>query len=136
MRKEAHLDRMLSIIDGNNTSPSGATLLRLPPQPSTDMPLATVSVARPKVPSAIISTPVRKVAADPCCCVDNPLPPRFAVVVACSRELRPVSDCRRNSSKMSRFRHVCKGPSSRVGHFLRQSSISTLRTRGKGTSNA
>lgn len=113
----AHFERMFSIIDGNRTNPGGEPrpICSLTPSGST------------LVPSSNMSTPVRNVAVDLCGCVPPARwQPFLALGGSSSPVLHPVSDRLRKASTMSRFRQVCNGPSSNVGHFLRDSSMSTF----------
>lgn len=98
-------------MDGNRTNPG-------------DVSCAVGSSSPP-----IVSIPVIKVAADP--------GSRFPLASwrSPALSLRLVSERLRNASTMSRFRQFCNGPSSKVGHFLRDSSISTCRYPGQNATN-
>lgn len=122
---EAHFERIFSIIDGNRTSPGVGSRSVCSSPSFAGAPLATTPVEWPVVPSSIDSTPVRNV--DPCNSVcSTPWQPFLPFEGNSFPVLHPVSERLRNASTMSRFRQVCNGPRSKVGHFLLDNSMSTF----------
>lgn len=122
LRNKAYFDRILSIIDGNKTKPGAEPR---PPDPPGVTLLVTVPVPRPIVPFSFMSTPVRNIPSSEEACVVFCRQSLFAVEGTESCVLVPESERLRNASTMSRLRQVWSGPSSKVGHFLRESSMST-----------